>query len=235
MKGFMLDDHGDVVIHNNKILMVEGDELLLQTVKCVLGTNKGEWPLNREEGINFHNILGKNKDEDMIKYEIQQGLLQVDNTFTITSFVLDDLGNRKFAVIVSAQNASGAELGNISSSYGTIRPSDTLIMDEEYEQEIPTESGSGYTDAEIRNMITQYGYQTSAQVQSAIKFATSGMYVFKGNVPTFEDLPANANSNDVYNVNENGMNYAWNGSEWDPLGVLVDNIPDTEIDAIINS
>lgn len=235
MKGFMLDSHGDVVIHNNKIQMIEGDELLAQRVWCVLGTNKGEWPLNLEEGINFHNILGKNKEEDGIKYEIQQGLLQVDDTFTITSFSLDDLGKRKFSVIVSAQNASGAELNNVTASYGTIKTSDTPLVDEEYEQEIPSGTGTGYTDAEIRNMITQYGYQTSAQVQSAIKYATADMYKYKGSVPTFEDLPANPKMHDTYNVEADGMNYAWNGTEWDSLGVIYEAMTDAEIDAIINS
>lgn len=235
MKGFMLDEHGDVVIYNNKILMVEGNDLLLQTVKSILGTNKGEWPLNTDEGITFSNILGKNKDENVIKYEVQQGLLQVDDTFIITSFSLDDLGNRKFAIKVSAQNSTGTELG-VSTSYGTIKTGDSLITDEEYEQYVPTDSESGYTDSEIRNMITQYGYQTSAQVQSAIKAATSGVYRYKGSVATYADLPTSGMmSGDVYNVESDGMNYAWNGSDWDSLGTIYDVITEAEIDAIINS
>ena len=109
IKGFALKD-GDVVIKNNKIVMVKDDELLRQTVECVVGTNKGEWPLNTNEGIVFQNILGKNKTDDMIKYELQDGLSQVDDTFTITSFELENLGGRRFKVTASAQNADGAEL-----------------------------------------------------------------------------------------------------------------------------
>lgn len=41
--------------------MVHGAEFTRQTVECVLGTNKGEWSLNVDEGINFSNILGKAK------------------------------------------------------------------------------------------------------------------------------------------------------------------------------
>lgn len=41
--------------------MVHGAELTRQTAEAVLGTNKGEWSLNVEEGINFSNILGKAK------------------------------------------------------------------------------------------------------------------------------------------------------------------------------
>ncbi len=47
-----------------QIEMVEGNELLAQTVKTVLGTNKGEWALNTDEGITFANILGKHKNTD---------------------------------------------------------------------------------------------------------------------------------------------------------------------------
>ena len=59
MKGFKLTSSGDVEIKNNQIQMIDGNELLRQTVECVLGTNKGEWFLNPDEGINFRNILGK--------------------------------------------------------------------------------------------------------------------------------------------------------------------------------
>lgn len=59
MKGFALDANGDLLIKKNDIQMIEGAELTRQTVKTVLSTNKGEWSLNIDEGINFKDILGK--------------------------------------------------------------------------------------------------------------------------------------------------------------------------------
>lgn len=59
MQGFMLDEKGDLVIESGNIQMVHGEELTKQTIKSVLGTKKGEWFLNWEEGINYDNILGK--------------------------------------------------------------------------------------------------------------------------------------------------------------------------------
>lgn len=41
--------------------MVQGSELTKQTIKTVLGTQKGEWFLNWEEGINHNEILGKKR------------------------------------------------------------------------------------------------------------------------------------------------------------------------------
>ena len=97
--------------------MVSDKELLRQTIESVLGTNKGEWVLNTDEGITFQNILGKNKTEEMIKYEVQQGLLQVDDTFTLTTFELINISDRQYKVKASAQNADGAEI-SIETTYG---------------------------------------------------------------------------------------------------------------------
>lgn len=59
MKGFALNEQGDVLIKNGVIQMVHGTDLTTQTIKSVLGTQKGEWFLNRDEGINHNEILGK--------------------------------------------------------------------------------------------------------------------------------------------------------------------------------
>ena len=61
MKDFMLDSNGDTIIENGDIQMVHGGELTKQTIKSVLGTQKGEWFLNWEQGINHNEILGKKR------------------------------------------------------------------------------------------------------------------------------------------------------------------------------
>ena len=50
------------------------------------------------------------------------------------------------------------------------------------------------------------------------------LYKLKGSVPTFNDLPNDPQNGDVYDVIEDGMNYAWFASEnkWDSLGTIVD-------------
>ena len=57
MKGFALKD-GDLLIENGDIQIVTGAELKRQTVEMVLSTQKGEWTLNIDEGINYANIFG---------------------------------------------------------------------------------------------------------------------------------------------------------------------------------
>lgn len=81
----------------------------------------------------------------------------------------------------------------------------------------------------------------------ALKGSISSAYVFKGSVKTKSDLDAvdtkDMRVGDVYNVEADGMNYAWTGTAWDALGGITDlseymktadlvAITDDEIDGI---
>lgn len=79
------------------------------------------------------------------------------------------------------------------------------------------------------------GYQTASDVDGKISTATAGLatedyvdgkvssvYKYKGSVANQAALPSNAESGDVYNLEDTGMNVAWNGTSWDPLGSTVD-------------
>ena len=63
----------------------------------------------------------------------------------------------------------------------------------------------------------------------------SNVYKYKGSKATVADLPQTGNTaGDVWNVEERGINYAWTGTVWDPLGELftVTAISNSEIDTI---
>lgn len=109
MKSFALDEKGDLLISDGQIQMVFAENLIRQKVKTILSTNKNEWFLNVDEGINFRNILGKHIDrESIIENEVAQGLLQIDETFTITSFKCDfDDVHRNATITFSATYSSG--------------------------------------------------------------------------------------------------------------------------------
>ena len=63
------------------------------------------------------------------------------------------------------------------------------------------------------------GYQTSSQVQGAINSAVTSVYKYKGAVANQDALPKSDQTvGDVYNVTDTGMNYAWDGTQWDALG-----------------
>lgn len=111
MKGFALDENGDTVLKKEEIGIVEGTKLLTQTCRQVIGTNKGEWFLNGNEGINFDNILCKNPDKNLVRDEVQSGLFQVDDSLRIQKISQNTGENRKLSVRFTAVNDSGENVG----------------------------------------------------------------------------------------------------------------------------
>ena len=96
----------------------------------------------------------------------------------------------------------------------------------------------------VSELTNDSGFQTADQVQDAISSAVSSAYRYRGSVATYADLPEAPGVGDVYDVQADGMNYAWNGSAWDSLGQLIDTstlwtttnltaITTAEIDAIV--
>lgn len=102
MKGLKLKN-GDLVITNNRVEMVEDNELTRQTIESVLNTNKGEWVLSPDEGIDFHNIIGKNIPDELRENEIQQGLAQFDDAYSLTNFETTHISGRKYKAKGSIQ------------------------------------------------------------------------------------------------------------------------------------
>lgn len=112
MKGFAMDENGDLLIENNEISIVTGDSLLQQKVTNVLQTNLKEWFFDWDQGIDFSNLLGKGVGEELARYEIARGLEQVDSTFTITDFSYHaDAVARKATIAFKAETESGKEVG----------------------------------------------------------------------------------------------------------------------------
>lgn len=83
---------------------------------------------------------------------------------------------------------------------------------------------------------------TVAELSDAGKYALksdlTNVYKYKGSVATVAALPGSGNTvGDVYNVEATDMNYAWNGSAWDPLGQIfsITSITSTEIDTVVSA
>ncbi len=94
-------------------------------------------------------------------------------------------------------------------------------------------STNDYTTAE-KNKLAAFG---SADTY-ALKTDIASMYKYKGSVATVSALPSSGQvTGDVYNVELTGMNYAWNGTEWDALGEIftITSISNVDIDTIMAS
>lgn len=110
MKDFAIDGNtNDIIIFNNDIEMVNGDELLRQEAEKLIGTNKGEWFLNKNQGIKFSVILGKNVTSEIVKEQILQALKMIDETFFIETVELKT-EDRVLHVKFSAVNETGQQV-----------------------------------------------------------------------------------------------------------------------------
>ena len=92
------------------------------------------------------------------------------------------------------------------------------------------------TDKGVNISVPTSASQLSDYGTLALKSDITNVYKYKGSVATASALPTSGNTaGDVYNVEEDNMNYAWNGSEWDPLGEVfeIESITNADIDAIL--
>lgn len=99
---------------------------------------------------------------------------------------------------------------------------------------VATASANGLMSKEDYSKLAAFG----AASTYALKTDITGMYKYKGSVATVSNLPSTGNTTgDVYNVESNGMNYAWDGSAWDALGEIfqISSITNSEIDTIVAS
>ncbi|MCZ8518892.1 DUF2634 domain-containing protein [Paenibacillus caseinilyticus] len=82
--------NGDLVIEDGELLMVEGPEEIAQCVSISLGTNKDEWFLNPNMGIDVEKFVGKSLSMEARLEQIRQGLRQEPRIKTIDSLEIQD-------------------------------------------------------------------------------------------------------------------------------------------------
>lgn len=109
IKDLLINSQGDIVISKNDIAFVSGKELTAQKVRLILSTNKNEWFLNPNEGINFGVILTKSPNRDEIIDTVRDGLRQIDSTFEITEYTFEII-KRHLILTFKAKNDSGEEI-----------------------------------------------------------------------------------------------------------------------------
>ena len=67
---------------------------------------------------------------------------------------------------------------------------------------------------------------SEALIRSYVDTKTAGALHYKGTVATVANLPQTGQvTGDMYNVQADGQNYAWDGSRWDSMGALIDLDP----------
>lgn len=98
---------------------------------------------------------------------------------------------------------------------------------------------SDFTRAEFgstplgEKLVSHWEFDALVEEVDAMAGHVSTVYRYRGSVPYFDDLPSDGMSpGDVYDVGEDGMNYAWaedsnDEGYWDPLGPSLDGYATT--------
>lgn len=74
---------------------------------------------------------------------------------------------------------------------------------------------------------------TKAEVEEKLAGAVASVYRYKGSVAAEDQLPKQDQViGDVYNVEDTGMNVAWDGKKWDKLGSVINLTPYATTEAV---
>lgn len=87
MIALKIDNDGDFVYENGSFVMVQGDEQLAQEVRIAIQTNKGEWFMDYDEGMDRNYLLGKNYNENRARSSIIETLMNISEPLVAESIV----------------------------------------------------------------------------------------------------------------------------------------------------
>ena len=153
------------------------------------------------------------KDDVVSKYEI---IINLDGTIiegnSNVKVTITSLENKSYNDLTNKPSINNVELsGNKTLENLGIQPAGEYLV-----------SADIANKADKATTLAGYGIE-DAYTKSEVDSKLSTVYKYKGSVATYEELPsANNEVGDVYNVETDGMNYAWDGTTWDKLGVTVD-------------
>lgn len=133
---------------------------------------------------------------------------------------LDITGLRYFKTKQDTANDAKFAKKTDLSNYQTTDAAQTAKT--ELETEIAKKVDKTTYDAKVLELETSIGDKADQtdleQLQSDLTSKLTAVYRYKGTKTSYSELPQSGNEiGDVWDVN-NGMNYAWNGSDWDALG-----------------
>ena len=91
MKTFKLDNKNNIVVNSN-IVLLEGNDALLQDINTKLRLIKGEYPFNINDGIDYFNLI-QNNNRAFIKEIIIKELLKDSRISQVLVDKLETKGN----------------------------------------------------------------------------------------------------------------------------------------------
>ena len=143
------------------------------------------------------------------------------NGSNVQTFTANASSNKTANIIVPTKTS------DITNDSGFITKEVNDLTNYTKTSDLPSVATSGnFSDLQNKpTTIAGYGI-TDAYTKTEIDNKVASVYKYKGSVATYAALPSTGQVvGDVYNVEENGANYAWDGSTWDKLGETIDLSP----------
>ena len=78
---------------------------------------------------------------------------------------------------------------------------------------------------DLTDQLNQKADKENTYTKEEVNAKLSAVYRYKGTIETIDALPETAEQGDVYNVEDTGANYAWDGINWDKLSETIDLTP----------
>ena len=123
-----------------------------------------------------------------------------------------DLNNLVSGIVEA--NANIANKANLSEVYTTEQTDEKLA--------VKANSADVYSIETMNGLLAEKANTADVYTKSEVDAKLVSALRYKGSVASESDLPEDAEIGDVYNVEDTGSNYAWNGTAWDNLGGSVD-------------
>lgn len=107
-----IDGSNELVIENGDLVLVDGVDAITQHLQIALRTWKGEWFLNRDEGVPYlGRIYGKPARRELITATLRKAIMAVPGVSRIVSFSLDlDAQTRALSIAFDVRVTTGETL-----------------------------------------------------------------------------------------------------------------------------
>ena len=112
MADIALDSEGDALIENDALVLVEGDDAIVQHLRIRFRFFLGEWFLDTRVGIPYYDeILIKNPDLSRVNGIFKQVIITTPGIASIEAFAMDFVGaDRKLTITFLARKDDGETL-----------------------------------------------------------------------------------------------------------------------------
>lgn len=104
MKTFKMLDDDLVFDDTNNLIMISGYDEVRQSIERILTTNKNEWFLNIDFGLDYSSIRGKGRTREEIELALREAIYQDSRITDVTFKQLDlDMATRHLYIKIDAK------------------------------------------------------------------------------------------------------------------------------------